>query len=625
MGNIGAKLCGGCQIIPFSTTDVPHGGRGTSESVLHVLSQLEKEQPRQLSHAELKKCTSGFSQQNLIGSGGFGDVYKGQLPRGVPIAVKVLNVRQGKDATKKAFIAEVSTIGKTYHRNVVKLCGFCYNAGMIALVYEFVENGSLDKILFENRLNLEFDHLFLIATEIAKGISYLHNDCDKRIIHYDIKPANVLIDLNLCPKVADFGLAKLCNMDSSHVTLTNGRGTRGYTAPELRSDSTVKVTYKCDVYSFGVMLFEFLRRKRNMGGDQEWFPDRVWRKFKQGQLDAVLAECGIEDKNRVKAKRLSMVALMCAQYEPKDRPSMTTVVEILEGKIGYESERKIIISSKKAPSGFSSETSNTSDGYFTARNSAFDARHVQSHSTTEMSTVEVEKIDNVKKKKGVTTVVLKAHCESCAQKVQNYIERMEGVQSADVDLENSHITVKGTIDEEELVQYVQKRLNKPAEIPKVEVETSGEENIAVKSSAGKTKADKRRDDKQPNKLAEEWEISLGEIETEPKMKPKKKLERRGNIRAPRTKVMWNVTEEEKANVDTDEKKEKQEEAVTVKTRSRKGKEPMVATTSTNEGNEKYRKVSAKSGAAKSKHGLKINELKAERGEETESEEANPRI
>ncbi|KAL5723400.1 hypothetical protein ACHQM5_006806 [Ranunculus cassubicifolius] len=329
--NVLEHRIGAAAILEGNGVQCNGDGRST-ETVERFLSNIARERPHRFSSKDIESFTSNFAFH--LGHGGYGEVYKGQFPTGVQIAVKVLkdNVR---DVVKRQFMAEVGTMGRTYHRNLVRLYGYCFETDMKALVYEFMEKGSLDKILYENHFKLEWEQLYDIATETAKGLSYLHENCHKRIIHCDIKAGNVLIDSNLCPKVSDFGLAKLCNRDLSHFTLTRFRGTPGYAAPEVWMP--LPVTYKCDVYSFGMMLFEILGRKknynRNLGEGQKWFPRQVWEKFESDQLEEILRDCGIEAKNGEKAKTLTVVALWCAQYVPQNRPSMSTVVKILEGEI----------------------------------------------------------------------------------------------------------------------------------------------------------------------------------------------------------------------------------------------------------------------------------------------------
>uniref|UniRef100_A0A5B7B797 Protein kinase domain-containing protein n=1 Tax=Davidia involucrata TaxID=16924 RepID=A0A5B7B797_DAVIN len=298
------------------------------------LQDLAKEKPIRFRAQQLCSFTSNYSTR--LGSGGFGVVYKGQLPNGVKIAVKVLKRSLDKTAEKQ-FMAEVGTIGRTYHINLVRLYGFCYDRLTSALVYEYMENGSLDKYLFSDTQTIQWEKLHEIAIGTAKGIAYLHEECQQRIIHYDIKPGNVLLDANFFPKVADFGLAKLCNRDKSQVTMTGYRGTPGYSAPEFLLKN-FPITHKCDVYSFGMMLFEIVGMRKNTKAvcstdSLDWFPKHVWDEYEKGELAAMTVSCGIEEKDRVKAERMSMVALWCVQDAPEARPLMSAVVKMLEGGV----------------------------------------------------------------------------------------------------------------------------------------------------------------------------------------------------------------------------------------------------------------------------------------------------
>ncbi|KAF5186128.1 Pr5-like receptor kinase [Thalictrum thalictroides] len=300
---------------------------GLENSSLEVEKVLSELGPKPYSHGDLKKFTSNFSE--CIGFGGYGEVYKGRLSSGVHIAVKIL---AKKDVVEETFMAEVMTMGKAYHRNLVKLYGYCYEHNIKALVYEYMENGSLDKILYEDHLaNIEWERLYSIVIETAKGLVYLHDGWDDQIIHHDIKASNVLLDNNFSPKITDFGLAKLMKRDVSRVPLTRIRGSIGYNAPETWMPGS-HVTHKCDVYSFGMMLFEVLGKRRN-GEGENWFPQQVWDKFINGQLSQIINDNGIAEKDSDKAKILSMVALWCSQYTPEIRPSMTNVVLMLEEKI----------------------------------------------------------------------------------------------------------------------------------------------------------------------------------------------------------------------------------------------------------------------------------------------------
>ncbi|KAK9724672.1 hypothetical protein RND81_05G091200 [Saponaria officinalis] len=306
------------------------------ETMERFLSDVAREKPTRFSSEELAICTRNFYQ--VLGSGGFGVVYKGDFQNGIQVAVKVL-----KDIAmvNDQFKAEVSTIGRTYHINLVRLYGFCFEPTMRALVYEYMEKGALDKVLFgSQRAQLRFEKLHEISIGIARGIAYLHEECRQRIIHYDIKPENVLLDVNLNPKVADFGLARLTNRGSTNMVVSGCRGTPGYAAPELWTPYTA--TYKCDVYSFGMVLFEIVGRRRNhdpnlSGESQEWVPKWAYDKFNNGELIQMLSALGIDrDDEREKAERMVKVALWCVQYLPNSRPKMSDVVKMLKGGVEIE-------------------------------------------------------------------------------------------------------------------------------------------------------------------------------------------------------------------------------------------------------------------------------------------------
>ncbi|KAF5181482.1 Receptor-like protein kinase [Thalictrum thalictroides] len=222
-------------------------------------------------------------------------------------------------------------MGNAVHRNLVKLYGYCFEDNMKALVYEYMENGSLDKILYENNHgSIELVKLYAIVIDTANGIKYLHHELEEQIIHHDIKAANVLLDKNNSAKITDFGLARIMNRDVSRVDLTGPRGTQGYTAPEAWMPGS-QVTFKCDVYSFGMMLFEVLGKRKN-GRAENWFPGLVWNQFENGNLEHFLKDCGIAEKDKENANILCKVALWCVQDNPNLRPSMENVALILNKK-----------------------------------------------------------------------------------------------------------------------------------------------------------------------------------------------------------------------------------------------------------------------------------------------------
>ena len=217
--------------------------------------------PIRYSYSNIKKMTKNFKEK--LGEGGFGSVFKGKLQSGRLVAVKMVNSK----ANGQDFINEVATIGRIHHVNVVQLIGFCAKGSKRALVFDFMPNGSLDKYIFprtEANISLNFEKMYEISLGVAHGIEYLHRGCDMQILHFDIKPHNILLDKNFSPKVSDFGLAKLYPTDHSIVSVTAARGTMGYMAPELVYKNIGGVSYKADVYSFGMLLMEMVGRRKNV-------------------------------------------------------------------------------------------------------------------------------------------------------------------------------------------------------------------------------------------------------------------------------------------------------------------------------------------------------------------------
>ncbi|MBA0606263.1 hypothetical protein Godav_018757, partial [Gossypium davidsonii] len=241
--------------------------------------------------------------KDKLGEGGYGSVFKGKLRSGHHVAVKLLDKSKGNG---QDFINEVASIGRIHHANVAKLIGFCVERSKQALVYDFMPNGSLDKIIFteENKNTLGWKKMFDIVLGVAQGIHYLHQGCDMQILHFDIKPHNILLDENFNPKVSDFGLAKLYSVEDSIVSLTAARGTIGYIAPELVYKNLGGISYKADVYSFGMLLME---------------------------IDMELGD--ISDDEKVMVRKMIITAFWCIQLLPIDRPSMSKVLKMLEGDV----------------------------------------------------------------------------------------------------------------------------------------------------------------------------------------------------------------------------------------------------------------------------------------------------
>ena len=203
------------------------------QNIKEFVRNYESQATKRYSYSYIKKMTNSFKDK--LGQGGYGGVYKGKLDDGHLVAVKVLNTSEG---TGEDFINEVASISRTSHVNIVTLLGFCFENGRKALIYEFMSNGSLEKFLCrENPLksnkHLGWEKLYQIAIGIARGLEYLHCGCRTKILHFDVKPHNILLDQDFSPKISDFGLAKLCPQKESIISMSAARGTIGYVAPEV--------------------------------------------------------------------------------------------------------------------------------------------------------------------------------------------------------------------------------------------------------------------------------------------------------------------------------------------------------------------------------------------------------
>jgi serine/threonine protein kinase len=304
--------------------------------------------PTRYTFAEVKKIARRFKDK--LGQGGFGSVYRGELPNGVPVAVKMLENSTGLG---EDFINEVATIGLIHHTNIVHLLGFCSEGTRRALIYEFMPNESLEKYIFlpDSSTNQELlpDKMAGVALGIARGIEYLHQGCNNRILHFDIKPHNILLDYNFNPKISEFGLAKLCARDQSIVTLTAARCTMGYIAPELYSRNFGGVSYKSDVYSFGMLLLEMVSGRRNSdpsteGQSEVYLPEWIFEKLTNGQ--GLVPNREMTSMEKEKVRQLAIVGLWCIQWNPKNGPSMTKVINMLTGRLeGLQMPPKPFVSS----------------------------------------------------------------------------------------------------------------------------------------------------------------------------------------------------------------------------------------------------------------------------------------
>ncbi|XP_074309535.1 proline-rich receptor-like protein kinase PERK8 isoform X2 [Silene latifolia] len=299
-------------------TPTDHGGFGQSRSWF--------------TYQELSDATGGFSDENLLGEGGFGCVYKGHLVDGRIVAVKQLKIGGGQG--EREFKAEVEIISRIHHRHLVSLVGYCIWESKRLLVYDYVPNNTLHFHLHEGRPVMEWAMRVKIAIGSARGIAYLHEDCHPRIIHRDIKSSNILIDNNYEAQVADFGLAKLAMDADTHVS-TRVMGTFGYMAPEYAT--TGKLTEKSDVYSYGVVLLELITGRRPVDesqplGDEslvEWARPLLPRALDTGEFDG-LVDPRLE-KNYIESEMFRMIeaAAACVRHSASKRPRMGQVVRAL--------------------------------------------------------------------------------------------------------------------------------------------------------------------------------------------------------------------------------------------------------------------------------------------------------
>ncbi|KAI3687717.1 hypothetical protein L1987_81419 [Smallanthus sonchifolius] len=317
-------------ILGLVTTGIRYHNKKKTEST-EVPDEISEEDtflenisgmPVRFTYKSLQEATNNFTTK--LGQGGFGSVYQGSQKDGTQLAVKRLErIGQGK----KQFRAEVSIIGRIHHHHLVKLKGFCAEGNHRLLVYEYMANGSLDRWIFTGSL-LDWDTRYNIAIGTAKGLAYLHEDCDVKIVHCDIKPENVLLDDDFTAKVSDFGLAKLMTREQSHV-FTTLRGTRGYLAPEWITN--LAISEKSDVYSYGMVLLEIISGRKNYGSSEEsHFPAYAFRMMEEGRVGTLLCGKMKEEENDERAMVATRVALWCIQDDVNSRPSMAKVVQMLE-------------------------------------------------------------------------------------------------------------------------------------------------------------------------------------------------------------------------------------------------------------------------------------------------------
>ncbi|KAH9779300.1 putative leucine-rich repeat receptor-like serine/threonine-protein kinase [Citrus sinensis] len=283
---------------------------------------------------QIKAATNNFAPDNKIGEGGFGPVYKGHMADGTVVAVKQLSSKSKQG--NREFVNEIGMISALQHPNLVKLHGCCIEGNQLLLIYEYMENNSLARALFgpeAHRLKLDWPTRHRICVGIARGLAYLHEESRLKIVHRDIKATNVLLDKDLNPKISDFGLAKLDEEDNTHIS-TRVAGTFGYMAPEYAMRGYL--TDKADVYSFGIVALEIVSGRSNSSckPKEDIFYLLDWALILKAQgnlMELVDKRLGSNfDKEQVMV--MINVALLCTDVSSTSRPSMSSVVSMLEGR-----------------------------------------------------------------------------------------------------------------------------------------------------------------------------------------------------------------------------------------------------------------------------------------------------
>ncbi|KAI3447595.1 hypothetical protein Pfo_004260 [Paulownia fortunei] len=290
---------------------------------------------RVFSYNELKAATQGF--RNKIGQGGFGSVYKGRLVGDDFIAVKVLSVELESMRGERGFISELAALSDIKHENLISLRGCCIHGAERFLVYDFMENNSLNHTFFgaaKKRLKFTWTLRKQVSLGIARGLCYLHEEVSPHIVHRDIKGSNILLDQNFMPKISDFGLAKLFRDNISHIS-TRVAGTLGYLSPEYAHSG--HLTRKSDVYSFGVLLLEIVSGRPvvdyHLKYGEQFLVEKAWELYNAKDLLELVDFVLQGDFSQEEAIRFLKVGLLCVQETTKLRPAMCTVVKMLTDEI----------------------------------------------------------------------------------------------------------------------------------------------------------------------------------------------------------------------------------------------------------------------------------------------------
>ncbi|XP_062162252.1 cysteine-rich receptor-like protein kinase 44 isoform X2 [Alnus glutinosa] len=308
-----------------------------------VEDEISSAESLQFDFGTIKVATENFSNANKLGQGGFGAVYKGRLPNGQEIAVKRLLKPSGQRNLE--FKNEVVLVARLQHRNLVRLIGFCLEGNERLLIYEFMPNSSLDKFIFDpiKRTVLHWERRYKIIEGIARGILYLHEDSQLRIIHRDLKAGNILLDADMNPKISDFGTARLFMLDQTQGNTKKVMGTYGYMPPEYVIHGRFSV--KSDVFSFGVLVLEIMSGTKissfRKGEDEEGLLSYAWKNWREGTTSNLI-DPTLRSSSTTEILRCIHIGLLCVQENVANRPTMASVLLMLN-------DDSIILSVPKKP------------------------------------------------------------------------------------------------------------------------------------------------------------------------------------------------------------------------------------------------------------------------------------
>lgn len=300
------------------------------KEAVQTVDEIITAESLQFDFGTIRAATDNFSEENKLGQGGFGSVYKGTLSNGQEVAVKRLSKDSGQGDLE--FKNEVVLVAKLQHRNLVRLQGFCLQGIERLLIYEFVPNASLDHFIFNQvrREQLDWERRYKIIGGIARGLLYLHEDSRLRIIHRDLKASNILLDADMNPRISDFGMARLFVMDETQGNTSRIVGTYGYMAPEYAMHGRFSV--KSDVFSFGVLILEIVSGQKNKcfrnGETVEDLLSYAWRNWREG-TGLNVRDPALSTGSRTEMMRCIHIGLLCVQENMADRPTMASIVLML--------------------------------------------------------------------------------------------------------------------------------------------------------------------------------------------------------------------------------------------------------------------------------------------------------